>query len=176
MNRCRPPSTPPRPWETRRRISRWTPSRRCLERVPAEHLDWKPHEKSKTLRGLVTHLANIPTWVPLSLEHDSYDMAPPGGEPDRAEPVTSVGEALEKFDANTAAARAAIEAATDDHLLGPWTLLAGGQTVFTMPRLTVIKSFVLNHSIHHRAQLGVYLRLRDVPVPAMYGPTADEGP
>ena len=86
----------------------------------------------------------------------------------------SVAEALERFDKNVAAARGAMEGTSDEALLKPWSLLHGGNTVFTMPRIAVLRSFVLSHTIHHRAQLGVYLRLNDVPVPAIYGPSADE--
>jgi uncharacterized damage-inducible protein DinB len=149
-------------------------TRKSLERIPEEKLDWKPHEKSMAFVGLATHLANIPSWTVLAIEQDSFDMAPAGAEPQRQDPVSSVKEALELFDKNIADARAAIADAGDEHLLGPWSLLSGGQTVFTMPRIAMLRGMVMNHMIHHRAQLGVYLRLNDVAVPAMYGPTADE--
>ena len=84
-------------------------------------------------------------------------------------------ELLEMFDKNVAAARAAIAVASDEHLLKPWSLLHNRKVLFTLPRIACLRSFVMNHSIHHRAQLGVYLRLNNVPVPAIYGPSADEG-
>jgi len=149
-------------------------TRKSLERIPDEKLDWKPHEKSMTMGGLATHLANLLTWTNISMNEDVFDMAPPGVEPPKREPVSSVPEALDLFDNNTKAARSAIESASDDQLLKPWTLLHGGQTVFSLPRIAVLRSFVMNHTIHHRAQLGVYLRLNDIPVPAIYGPSADE--
>ncbi len=102
-------------------------------------------------------------------------MAPAGGPPAPTPIASSRQAVLELFDKNVTAARAALAGATDEHLRRPWTLLSGGKTVFTLPRFDVVRSFVLNHSIHHRAQLGVYLRLNDVPVPAIYGPSADEG-
>jgi uncharacterized damage-inducible protein DinB len=150
-------------------------TRRVLERVPEDKLTWQPHRKSMSFGGLVTHLANLPTWTLGTLEQDTFDMAPADGEAPRVDPVESVGAGLALFDENVGRARAAIESASDERLLGPWTLLAGGETVFTTPRIAVVKSFVVNHVIHHRAQLGVYLRLNDVAVPSLYGPTADEG-
>jgi len=149
--------------------------RKTLERIPDDKLDWKPHEKSMTFGGLATHLANLPHWAKVTMETDDLDYAPVGEEPQREEAVESVQHALELFDARLAEARAAIAAARDERLLGPWTLLAGGETLFTMPRIAVLKSMIVNHMIHHRAQLGVYLRLNDLPVPALYGPSADEG-
>ncbi|HMB69543.1 MAG TPA: DinB family protein, partial [bacterium] len=127
-----------------------------------------------TTGRLATHIANLPTWVGLTLGGDRFDMAPPGQDPPRAQPAESPDAAVETFDRNVAAARAALAAADDATMTGAWTLLAGGQTVFTMPRVAVLRSFVMNHVIHHRAQLTVYLRLCDVPVPALYGPSADE--
>lgn len=149
-------------------------TRRTLERVPEDKFDWKPHEKSMPLGGLATHLANIPSWVGHTIEKDALDVAPPGEPPLRMQPATSRAEVLQQFDQNVAAARAALAGASDEELLKPWTLLSGGKTVLSMPRVAVLRGFVLNHNIHHRAQLGVYLRLNDVPVPAIYGPSADE--
>lgn len=150
-------------------------TRKLLERVPPDRSDWKPHERSMTLIGLSTHLANLPSWAVLSLKQDSFDVAPPGGEPRRQAPLASVEAALAMFDKNVSEARTAIAGASDGDLTKPWSLLSGGKTVFTMPRVAVLRAMVMNHMIHHRAQLGVYLRLNDVPVPALYGPTADEG-
>lgn len=149
-------------------------TRKTLERVPEDRLDWKPHDKSMTLGGLATHLANLPSWVVHMVEKDALDIAPPGESPLRVTELTSVRENLEMFDKNVSAARAAIERASDEHLLNSWTLLSGGKTIFTLPRVAVLRTSVMNHNIHHRAQLGVYLRLCDVPLPSIYGPSADE--
>ncbi len=121
------------------------------------------------------HLANIVSWTEITLTTDSLDVHPPGGEPYRTPPATSVTEILDRFDKNLAAGRAALAAAPDEELFKPWSLLSGGATVLTMPKLGVLRSFVLNHMIHHRAHLCVYLRLNDVPVPGLYGASADEG-
>jgi uncharacterized damage-inducible protein DinB len=150
-------------------------TRKTLERVPDDKFDWKPHEKSTSLGALATHISNLPAWTVYAIELDQLDLQPVGEEPLRAAPVASRDEALAAFDKNIAAARAALEGATDERLLGPWSLLKGGVTILTIPRVAVLRSFVMNHVIHHRAQLGVYLRLNDVPVPSIYGPSADEG-
>ena len=150
-------------------------TRKTLERVPDDKFAWKPHEKSTSLGDLTTHLSNLPVWTVHAIERDALDIQPPGEEPFRATPITSRDDALAAFDKNVAAARAAIEGASDERLLGPWSLLKGGATILTLPRVAVLRSFVMNHVIHHRAQLGVYLRLNDVPVPSIYGPSADEG-
>jgi uncharacterized damage-inducible protein DinB len=149
-------------------------TRRTLERVPEDRLFWTPHDKSMTLGGLASHLANLPSWVGYTVERDSLDVAPVGQPPLRQPPMTSRPALLDHFDRHVAEGRALLAAAADERLLAPWTLLGGGQAYFTMPRIAVLRSFVMNHSIHHRAQLGVYLRLLDVPVPGLYGPSADE--
>ena len=148
-------------------------TRKTLERVPDEKLDWKPHEKSTAMGGLASHLSNLPVWASLTIDQDEFDMAP-GGKPLKSPPCQSRREVLDNFDKNIAAARAAIAGASDEHLFKPWTLLADGNNVLTMPRVAVLRSFVMSHMIHHRAQLGVYLRLNDIPVPSIYGPSADE--
>jgi uncharacterized damage-inducible protein DinB len=150
-------------------------TRKTLERVPDDKLGWKPHEKSTALGRLAVHLAEMPGWTNSTIEQDSLDLAPPGGLPFKLSQANSRKEILDMFDRNVTAARAAIAGARDEHLLKPWSLLSGGRTIFTMPRIAVLRSFVMNHSIHHRAQLGVYLRLNNLPVPAIYGPSADEG-
>ncbi|MCL5289398.1 MAG: DinB family protein [Acidobacteria bacterium] len=150
-------------------------TRKTLERVPEDKFGWKPHEKSWAMGGLATHIANLPSWIVLAINQDSLDLAP-GGVPTRPmQAVKSRQELLAMFDKNTAAARAAIAGASDAHLMTLWSLLRNGQTLMTVPKIAVLRSFVMNHGIHHRAQLGVYLRLNDVPVPAIYGPSADEG-
>ncbi|HEY2934813.1 MAG TPA: DinB family protein [Acidobacteriota bacterium] len=149
-------------------------TRKTLERVPDDRLSWKPHQKSFSLGDLATHLANLPNWALITIKEDSFDVAPQG-RPVRASPANSRKEMLVIFDKNITAARAAIAGASDEHLLKPWSLLSGGKTVLTLPRVAVLRSSVMNHIIHHRAQLGVYLRLNDIAVPAIYGPSADEG-
>jgi uncharacterized damage-inducible protein DinB len=150
-------------------------TRKTLERVPEDKSDWKPHQKSMTLSRLAGHLAELPTWAVHSLTLDSIDMTSPGGNPPVPAVMTSRQRLLEDFDKNVAAARSAIAAATDEKFMQPWSLLKGGQAIMTLPRIAVVRSFVLNHTIHHRAQLGVYLRLNNIPVPSLYGPSADEG-
>jgi uncharacterized damage-inducible protein DinB len=150
-------------------------TRKTLERVPEEKLGWKPHDKSRTLGELATHLAKIPTLAVAVIDTESRDQAPGGVPPAPPQPAKSRKELLEIFDKNVAAARKAIAEANDPHLLKPWSLLAAGKTIVTLPRIAALRTFVMSHSIHHRAQLGVYLRLNDVPVPSIYGPSADEG-
>jgi uncharacterized damage-inducible protein DinB len=149
-------------------------TRRVLDRVPYEKWDWRPHPKSFTMGELATHLATIPGWTSETIEKDELDMSPPGQPPYKPPEFTSKGELLAAFDKGAAAGRAALAGAGNDHLMKPWTLLSGGQTILTLPRTAVVRSFVMSHAVHHRAQLGVYLRLVDVPVPSMYGPSADE--
>lgn len=149
-------------------------TRKSLERVPEDKLDWKPHPKSHTMRWLAEHVANLPAWAAMAIQGDSFDVAPPGAPRPRMPEPDSRAALLEVFDRNVVEARAAIAGATDEHLLKTWTLLIGGREIFTLPRAAVLRSVVMNHLIHHRAQLGVYLRLNDVPVPALYGPSADE--
>lgn len=149
-------------------------TRKVLERVPLEKSDFKPHTKSGSLGWLAWHVADLPHWVVETVNKDELDFAPVG-VPRPAPPKLDSREALlASFDTKVAAARAAIAGVSDEHLAASWTLKAGGHTIFTMPRAAVLRSFVMNHLIHHRAQLGVYLRLNDVPVPGMYGPSADE--
>ena len=149
-------------------------TRECLSRIPADKLDWRAHEKSYDLRGLATHIANMPKWTVMTLDELSFDMEPEGEEPITEDAVESVEGALEMFDANVAAARESIADASDEVLMATWSLLKSGEEVMTMPRIAVLRSFIMNHMIHHRGQLTVYLRLNDVPLPALYGPSADE--
>ena len=149
-------------------------TRKMLERIPDEKWDWRPHPKSWTTRELATHIATIPAWMVDTIEKDLYDFAPVGGEPYKPPVFQNKEEALAAFDKGVAGARAALAAAEDGHLMKEWALLAGGQTIFSMPRVVCIRSFVLNHGVHHRGQLSVYLRLCDAAVPGMYGPSADE--
>lgn len=149
-------------------------TRETLTRVPEERFEWGPHPKSSSLGKLVTHIANLPSWAGLIIARDELDIAPVGQGPFRVPQATSLQEVLDEFDRHVAATRSAISEANDDHLMQPWSLLYGGKTVTTMPRAALLRNF-MSHIVHHRAQLGVYLRLLDVPVPSLYGPSADEG-
>ena len=151
-------------------------TRKTLERVPDGKFDWKPHQKSTAMGGLATHLSNIPTWAVYAIEQDSLDLAPGGKPLPPMSPAQSQQELLSTFDANIQRARAAIAGASDEELMKPWSLQRAGNTLLTVPKVAVLRNFVLNHIIHHRAQLGVYLRLNDIPVPSIYGPSADESP
>lgn len=146
-------------------------TRKLLDRLPDDRLSWKPHEKSMTLGGLATHLANLPIWGDQILNQTTFDIA---DAPPNLTAKTSRADVLAHFDERVKATRGWLDK-TDAELAAPWTLKRGGQQVFTMPRIAAFRSFVLSHSIHHRGQLSVYLRLNDVPVPAIYGPSADEG-
>lgn len=150
-------------------------TRKVLERVPQDKLDWKAHPKSCSIGWNANHLAEIPSWVPGTLTDTSWDFDPPGGPRYESPNLKSRQEILDLFDENVATARQAIAAVKDDSEMGQtWTLLAGGKPIMALPRAAVIRSFVLNHIIHHRAHLLVYLRLNDIPVPGMYGPSGDE--
>lgn len=150
-------------------------TRKTLERVPDDKFDFKPHPKSGSMGWLAGHLANLPMWAAVTVQQDSLDVAPADGQKFQLPPTRNRKELLEVFDKNVAEARKAISSATDDQLMKPWSLLKTGQPIFTFPKAAVLRSFVLNHMIHHRAQMGVYLRLNDLPVPSIYGPSADEG-
>jgi uncharacterized damage-inducible protein DinB len=149
-------------------------TRRVLERVPAADLAWTPHEKSFSMGKLAWHISNIPNWIHSTLDLSVFDLASIGDDARPKEPG-SVGAVLAAFDDSVKRARAKIAEQTDAAFLSPWTLKQDGQEMFTMPKLSVVRSFVMNHIIHHRGQLTVYLRLRNVPLPALYGPSADEG-
>ena len=149
-------------------------TRKTLERVP-EKFDWSPHPKSMTIGRLAQHLAEIPDWAVKAISVDEVDLAPPGGAGYQPKAATSRAEVVETFDRNVSAAKAALAGASDEQMMQPWSLKMGGKTILTMPRVAVVRNFVMNHNVHHRAQLGVYLRLNDIPVPSVYGPSADEG-
>ena len=148
-------------------------SRAILEAVPENRMDWRPHDRSWTLGELATHVSNIPNWTMPTLAVPEFDISPADGGPPPMPAFATTAELLEAFDASTASARAAIEGASEEDLAGPWTMLVAGEPRFTMPKSVVLRTFILDHLIHHRAQLGVYLRLLDVPVPQLFGPTAD---
>jgi uncharacterized damage-inducible protein DinB len=149
-------------------------TRRVLERVPDADLTWKPHEKSSSMGQLAMHLANLPNWIGIVLDSAIFDLSSVDGDARPCEPQITA-DVLKHFETASRNARARLNDATDAVLLGPFTLKQGIHEIFTMPKIGVLRGFVMNHSIHHRGQLSVYLRLRNVPLPAMYGPTADEG-
>jgi len=146
-------------------------TRLFLERVPAKDAGWKPHPKSASLGDLAVHVANLAAWLGMALTTTELDLAV---TPTPA-PFTTVEALLAAFDNNAASSRAALAKAVDADFAVPWSLKSGDQVYFTFPRAVIVRSFALSHLIHHRAQLGVYLRLRDVPLPPCYGPTADTG-
>jgi uncharacterized damage-inducible protein DinB len=146
-------------------------TRRLLERLPEAQLSWKPHEKSMSLGGLATHVANIPHWAGLILNEPFFDLV---SAPPNPEARTSREDILNVFDESTRRARASMDK-SDAEYTARWALKRAGQEMFSMPRIAAFRSFVLSHIIHHRGQLSVYLRLNNVPVPSIYGPSADEG-
>ena len=150
-------------------------TRKTLERVPDGKFDWKPHEKSGTMGWLAGHVATIPSWAIETIEKDGFDMAPGGVPMTPPPPPKTRKELLEMFDRDLPKARKALAGASDAHLLKQWSFMNNGQVMFAMPRIACLRTWVMNHIIHHRAQLGVYLRLNNIPVPAIYGPSADEG-
>jgi uncharacterized damage-inducible protein DinB len=148
-------------------------TRRMLALVPAADAAWKPHPKSSALGDLAAHIATVPMWARLALELPELDLGSPANAGIARVPFTTTSELLARLDRNVGEARAALAASSDADLSAVWTLKNGGTTVFSMPRTAVMRGFVLSHMIHHRGQLSVYLRLRDVPLPSLYGPTAD---
>ncbi len=147
-------------------------TRKTLERVPDDKFGWKPHQKSGTLGWLAGHVATLPNLALVSLRHDSFDVTqrPP------MMPTTNRAELLAAFDKLAGDARKAIAEVSDQDLMKTWSLLNAGKPLFSLPRAAVLRTFFMSHIIHHRAQLGVYLRLLDIPVPSIYGPSADENP
>jgi len=146
-------------------------TRRLLERIPDGKFDWKPHAKSRSFGELATHVAHLPNWGTTILTDMAYDLA---AGPPSATLAASRDDVLSQFDAAASRTRAAIDK-TDAELGAQWKLKRGDQELFSMPRSVAFRTFFLYHLVHHRGQLSVYLRLNEVPVPAMYGPTADEG-
>jgi len=149
-------------------------TRRALERVPFDNGDWAPHEKSMTLGRLAGHIAEMPGWGASILESTEFDMHPPGGEPYASPEIKSTEELLAMFDAGVAATTAKLPSMSNEDMMVHWRLLSGGEEVMGGPRGPIFTGMILSHVIHHRGQLTVYLRLNDVPVPAIYGPSADE--
>lgn len=145
-------------------------TRKVLERVPEDKFGWRPHPKSMTLAHLAYHIASLPWFAEVAINTDEYDMA--GWKPD-PDP-TSRQQILDKFDSTFTAAKAALGKLSQDDLAKPWSLKMGDQVFFTLSKAEVLRTFAINHIVHHRAQLLVYLRSVDVPIPGLYGPSADE--
>lgn len=147
-------------------------TRRALERVPDGQFEWRPHPTSVTLGRLAEHLTEMPQWATITMTQDGIEMTT-GRPADYVRPATRAA-VLAQFDAYLKAGRANLAGKTDAEFAAPWTLKMQGQKVFTMPKAAVMRNFVLNHMIHHRGQLTVYLRMLGVPVPSIYGPSGDE--
>ncbi len=147
-------------------------TRECLARVPIEKSDWKPHEKSMTMGRLAVHCAEMFGWTKETLTQDVLDFATADMTPFQPK---STDELLAFFDDHVEKAKGILGETSDEAMFTDWTMQNGEQVYFTMPKVAVMRTFVLNHIIHHRGQLSVYLRLNDIPVPSIYGPSADEG-
>lgn len=147
-------------------------TRRVLERVPEAEFGWRPHEKSMTLGELAAHVADMPNYLSAVMDATSYDVLS-GGDMTPKMP-RSRDALLKAFDEKVKNARASLARASDPEMMARWTLKQGDKEIFSLPRVASVRSFVMNHLIHHRGQLSVYLRLKGVPVPAIYGPSADE--
>jgi uncharacterized damage-inducible protein DinB len=145
-------------------------TRKILERVPDGTFDYKPHEKSMPLGRLASHVAEMPNWATHTIQMEVLEMQP-GQKPYLA---ATREQLLADFDKYVTEARALLEGASDEELHKTWTFRYGGKEVMSMPRVAVLRGMVMNHMIHHRAQLGVYLRLNEIELPGMYGPSADE--
>ncbi len=149
-------------------------TRRALERVPEGRPDWKPHEKSMPLGYLSVLVATMPSWIAMMITQDELDLNPPGGAAYKPRAASTTRELLQALDESLAKAGEALRNTTDEHLMTPWRLLVAGQVVLENPRHVVLAD-TFTHLAHHRGQLTVYLRLNGAPVPAIYGPSADEG-
>jgi uncharacterized damage-inducible protein DinB len=149
-------------------------TRKVLERVPQSQLAFAPHPKSMTLARLAGHVVEMPLWGVMTLSQDELDMRPDSVPAFTAYQFTTTPEAMATFDEHVRQSRALLAAATDETMMRTWSLKDSGKTILALPKVAVMRSFVLNHMIHHRGQLGVYLRLNNVPVPGLYGPSADE--
>jgi uncharacterized damage-inducible protein DinB len=148
-------------------------TRRHLERLPGDKLDWRPHAKSFTAAALASHIVECIGWADSILTGEEFDFDPASYKPYRGE---SVADILKTFDARVESGQRAFAHATDEMLMQPWRLKVMGRVRFERPRSAVLRDFTLSHVIHHRGQFSVYLRLLDVPVPGSYGPSADENP
>jgi uncharacterized damage-inducible protein DinB len=149
-------------------------TRRVLERVPEGRSDWRPHEKSMPLGRLAALVAGMPAWLAMMIDKNEFDLNPTGGSSGSFQTNFKTNADLVKtMEDGVSAARSALQKTTDDHLMKPWRLLVSGKTVMEQPRHIVMRDSI-NHLAHHRGQMTVYLRLNDVPVPAVYGPSADD--
>ncbi len=148
-------------------------TRTLLERLPEAQGAWKPHPKSMSLGDLAVHIALTPSWCQLVVQETEFDLNPPGGSPLPKRPFTTMAALLNMFDDNVRDARAALVAVSDGDMMEMWTLKTAGRVLLSMPRIAVYRAMVMNHLIHHRGQLTVYARMHDVPLPAIYGPSAD---
>jgi len=146
-------------------------TRKMLERFPEDKVEWRPHETCMTMGRLAGHVAELAGWATVTMNQDKLEMDPSNYKPNI---VTSRAEALKQFDETVKAGRAALAGASDETYMKPWTFVAGGQALFTMPKIAVLRSFVMNHMIHHRGQLAAFYRIAGVPVPSIYGPSKDE--
>jgi uncharacterized damage-inducible protein DinB len=149
-------------------------TRKALARVPDDKFSYKPHEKSMTMGALALHIAMMADWGADTLVSDDFDVAPVNGSAYQMPKAETSAELLALFDASVARLKGNLAATENDAMMKPWSLLQGGTPIFTMPRAAVMRGMILNHLVHHRGQLTVYLRMCDVPVPALYGPSADE--
>ncbi|WP_243286762.1 DinB family protein [Geothrix terrae] len=149
--------------------------RRVIERIPTGRLDYRPHAKSFTLGDLANHLVTIPGWTVSTMTETELDFGLPETQARQPKPSTTTEGLLRTLDAQVEAALGALSKTSDEAFHVTWTLKNNGQILFAMPRIAVYRGFVMNHLIHHRAQVAVYLRMLDVPVPSIYGPSADEG-
>ena len=147
-------------------------TRTCLERIPADKFDWNPHEKSMAFGRLASHVAEMFGWTPSTMDHAELDFSKMDYKP--FEPSTTE-ELVEFLDKNVAEAIATLKSCADDRFMENWTMRNAETVYFTMPKVAVMRSFIMNHIVHHRGQLSVYLRLNDIAVPSIYGPSADEG-
>lgn len=150
-------------------------TRRVLERVPEGRADWKPHPKSMPLGYLTNLVATMPSWIVRMVNEDKWDLNPPGATPYQQPALSTRSEWLAAHDKGVADAYQALANASEEHLLTPWPFMIGGNVVSEHPRHIMIRDGVLSHLAHHCGQLTVYLRLNSEPVPAIYGPSADEG-
>ena len=148
-------------------------TRRTIERVPEGRGEWKPHDKSMPLGRLAMMVATMPSWIAMMMQKDEFDLNPPGGGSSFAQRLETRNELLAALDRGVSDARAALSGATEEQLMKPWRLLVGGNVVSEKPRHVVLRD-TINHLAHHRGQLTVYLRMNDVPVPSIYGPSADD--
>jgi len=145
-------------------------TRKMLERFPDDKAEWRPHDTCMTMGRLAGHVAELPGWVMPTVTQDKLELDPSY----TPYAIKSREDALKKFDEAVKASRAALAGATDETLMKPWSLIAGGKTVLTLPKVAVLRSFVMNHMIHHRGQLAAFYRVAGIPVPSIYGPSKDE--